>query len=111
MLIFSRLGGYLSASCSNGRHSMSDQKQDTTGSLRLDGRYTNYLKIGHNAFEFLFDFGQFYRGNEKAAFHTRVVTNPVYAKAFLETLSQSIAQYETAFGPIPEIDEGEAPPN
>ena len=79
--------------------------------MRLDGHYSNYLKIGHNAFEFLFDFGQFYMGSEEADFHTRVVTSPIYAKAFLETLGHSIAQYEAAYGAIREMDEGDTPRN
>src|SRR5690349_1006835 len=54
--------------CSNRRHLMRDQREDTMGSLRLDGRYSNYLTIGHNAFEFLFDFGQFYIGSEEPDF-------------------------------------------
>jgi hypothetical protein len=66
----------------------------------LEGRYANYFKVGHNPFEFLLDFGQFYAESQRAQFHTRIITNPTYAKAFLGLLSESIAQYEQTFGVI-----------
>ncbi len=69
---------------------------------RLEGCYANYLKIGQNAFEFLFDFGQLYFGDEEAAFHTRIITTPVYAKAFFKVLGECLDQYERTFGIIPE---------
>jgi len=71
----------------------------------LEGRYANYVRVGHNAFEFLLDFGQFYsEGREpegrEPLMHTRIVTSPTYAKVFLDTIRDSIAQYEATFGPI-----------
>jgi hypothetical protein len=66
----------------------------------LEGRYTNYFKVGHNAFEFLLDFGQFYPEDEKAQLHTRIITSPSYAKALLETLQKSIDRFELTFGAI-----------
>lgn len=68
----------------------------------LEGRYANYFKVGHNAFEFLFDFGQFYPESESAQLHTRIITGPIYAKAMLKTLRESIDRYEQIFGAIPE---------
>ena len=76
---------------------------------KLEGRYANYFKVGHNAFEFVLDFGQFYPGSEKAELCTRIVTSPVYAKAFLETLQKSIDRYERAFGGISKEYEGGGP--
>lgn len=64
------------------------------------GRYANYCEIGHNAFEFLFDFGQTAPEREDALPHSRIVTSPSCAKALLETLRASIAQYEQRYGPI-----------
>ncbi len=63
----------------------------------LEARYANFFKIGSNAFEFLLDFGQFYPQNGDGLIHTRVVMSPVYAKALLQTLSDSISQYEKSF--------------
>lgn len=67
----------------------------------LEGRYANYFTVGYNAFEFLFDFGQFYSEEKEAKRHTRIITNPIYAKALLETIRESIDRYEQIFGSIP----------
>ena len=69
---------------------------------KLEGRYANYFKIGHNAFEFVIDFGQYYLETERAELYTRVITNPCYAKSLFETLRESIERYERTFGAIKE---------
>jgi hypothetical protein len=70
------------------------------------GRYANYLKIGRNAFEILLVFGQLYLDDcppeRKPEFHTRIVTTPVYAKAFLKVLAECIDLHERTFGVIPD---------
>ena len=68
--------------------------------VQLDGRYTNYFKVGHNAFEFLLDFGQFFPENMNAHVHTRIITSPKCAKFLLESLRESIDRYENAFEAI-----------
>lgn len=68
----------------------------------LEGRYANYFKVGHNAFEFVLDFGQLYGRGVDARFHSRIITNPIYAKTFMQLLQESIEQYETMFGEINE---------
>lgn len=73
--------------------------REVTG--ELEGRYANYFKVGHNAFEFLLDFGQYYAESQRAQFHTRIITNPMYAQALFDILRESIAQYEQIFGAIP----------
>lgn len=70
----------------------------------IEGRYANYFKVGYNAFEFLIDFSQLYTESEEVKLHTRIITNPVYAKALLETLYESIKQYENNFGKIKKED-------
>ena len=76
---------------------------------KSNGCYANYLKIGQNAFEILLVFGHLYLDDsfddQEALFHTRIVTTPVYAKAFLRVLRNCIDQYEKAFGNIPEEQE------
>ena len=67
----------------------------------LEGRYANYFKVGHNAVEFLLDFGQFYPESEKAQLHTRIITSPIYAKALLEIIRESLDRFEQTFGAIP----------
>ena len=69
-------------------------------SEKLEGKYANYFEIGHNAYEFVIDFGQYYHETDQAELSTRIITSPVYAKAFLETLKDSIEKYETDFGSI-----------
>jgi Protein of unknown function (DUF3467) len=72
---------------------------------RLVGRYANYLKIGRNAFEFIFDYGQSHREGREPQFHTRIVTSPAYAKAFLEAFHDAIESYERDYGAIPADEE------
>jgi len=73
-----------------------------------DGRYSNYFKVGHNAFEFLLDFGQAYVDAGGDAVHTRIVTTPPYARALADLLLKSLRHYEANFGPIPRAQEDEA---
>lgn len=67
----------------------------------LVGRYSNFFKVGHSAFEFVIDFGQSYTENQAGRFHTRIVTSPFYAKVLLNLLHDSINQHEYKFGSIP----------
>jgi Protein of unknown function (DUF3467) len=77
---------------------LENEPREVTG--EIEGRYANFFKVGHNALEFLLDFGQFYAESRVAQFHTRIITNPTYAKAFLGLLRESIAQYEQTYGVI-----------
>ena len=67
---------------------------------KLEGRYANYFKVGYNAFEFILDFGQLYSERNDFKFFTRIITNPISAKNFVEVLEESIAQYEQIHGTI-----------
>jgi hypothetical protein len=58
-----------------------------------DARYANYFEVGHNAFEFLLEFGQMYDG-EPASIHTRIVTGPYYAKAFLALFQAAMDAFD-----------------
>lgn len=79
---------------------MSDERQAETHNDCIEGRYANYFQIGHNAFEFLLDFGQLYSDVKQETFHTRIVTGPPYAKELLKVLGQAVEQYERAYGSI-----------
>lgn len=83
---------------------MSGKSRDVQDSGQPNGRYANYFTVGHNAFEFLFDFGQIHTQGRQAPLHTRIITTPVYAKTFLALLQESIDQYEQLFGTIPDGD-------
>jgi hypothetical protein len=72
-----------------------------------EGSYANYLAVGHNVYEFVLDFGQVYAGSETRHMHTRIVTNPAYAKAMAATLTAALEQFERAFGTIPHAKEAE----
>jgi len=74
-------------------------------SNKIEGRYANYFKVGHNAYEFVIDFGQYYPGTEEAELYTRIITSPAYEKSLLETIRESIYQYEKKFKNISEEDE------
>jgi hypothetical protein len=82
---------------------MSSEAKNSQGSTAQDeaieGRYANYFIIGHNAVEFLLDFGQMYRDQDERV-HSRIVTSPSYAKELLRVLSQSVECYEKQFGEI-----------
>jgi hypothetical protein len=63
-------------------------------------RYANYFEIGHNAAEFILDFGQAYSTGKERQLHTRIVTSPSYAKALQRLLEKSIEQHEQIYGKI-----------
>lgn len=67
---------------------------------KLEGRYANYFKVGHNAYEFIIDFGQYDAENDQAELYRRIVTNPYYAKELLSILLRSVKQYEQTYGAI-----------
>jgi len=75
------------------------------GAGNLEGRYVNYFEIGHNAFEFLLDFGQCFCEESEGAMHTRIVTSPVYAKRLVGVLQQALSQYEESYGQVPDDPE------
>ena len=79
---------------------MSDKRYQFSSNDSVSVRYANYIEVGHNAFEFVLDFGQMYADDNPEQIHTRIVTGPLYAKEFLEVLEESVERYEEAFGPI-----------
>ncbi len=46
----------------------------------------------------MLSFGQFYPESDEEQLHTRIVTSPLYAKALLEILRESLDRYEQTFG-------------
>ncbi len=76
------------------------KRSPSQDSDKLEGRYANYFKVGHNGYEFVIEFGQYYPETDQAELNMRVITSPVYAKAFLKTLKDSIKLYENNFGAI-----------
>jgi len=72
---------------------------------QLEARYTNYFEVGHNAFEFIFDFGQYHPENSEARMHSRIVTGPVYAKLMAELLQDAVKRFEQEHGVIQPVDD------
>jgi hypothetical protein len=79
---------------------MGDRTQDSNTREHLEGRYSNYFEIGHNAFEFLMDFGQLYCETAGGNMHTRIVTIPEYARKLVEVLNRSLSEYERTHGRV-----------
>lgn len=57
-----------------------------------EGRYANFFQVGHNAFEFLIEFGQQDRG-----IHTRIYVSPQYARVLADLLAETLGQYDREF--------------
>jgi Protein of unknown function (DUF3467) len=72
----------------------------------LEARYANHFKVGHNEYEFVFDFAQFHFGaatntsDETEMSIVRIVMGPPFARALLDTLLRAVSEYEQAHGPI-----------
>lgn len=72
---------------------------DTAGPVKPSGkigRYANVFHVGFNAFEFVIEFGEQFSG-EDARLHTRVVTNPVFARDLVDSLNEALADYATRY--------------
>ena len=76
---------------------MSKYFEATKENGKPEGQYANYFKVGHNAVEFVLDFGQYYPDKDTANLYTRIITCPAYAKEFLITLQEAIEKYEQRF--------------
>ena len=65
----------------------------------IEGKYANYFQIGHNAIEFIVDFGQLYLDDTAPLLHTRIITSPSYAINLLKLLTEALAEHEVHYGP------------
>ena len=70
-----------------------------------EGHYVNQFQIGHNAFEFVFDFRQTTEEVRSAEYKTRLIASPVCAKLLSEMLVDAIGRYESKYGAIPAASE------
>jgi hypothetical protein len=77
-------------------------------SSAVEARYSNHFQVGHNEYEFIFDFSQFHPGRGDCAGESaqvalvRIVMAPPFAKALLDTLRRAVSDYEDLHGPIPQ---------
>ena len=72
-------------------------------------RYTNYFEVGHNAYEFLLDFGQYQPELDAVVLHTRIAVGPTHAKLLAGTLSRAVARHEAEHGAIADALDGPDP--
>src|ERR1700733_2616237 len=63
-----------------------------------EGSYANFFQVGHNAFEFLVEFGQ--QEGEQSAIHTRIYVSPHHARLLANLMLDSLQQHERIFGKI-----------
>lgn len=70
-----------------------------------EARYANFFEVGHNAYEFLIEFGQYQPKAENVQVQSRIVTGPVFAKLLLSILTKAVAQFEEEHGTIQSVDE------
>ena len=72
----------------------------------VEARYANHFQVGHNEYEFIFDFKQFHPGQVNLTGDSpqvpivRIVMGPPFAKALLDTLHRAVADYEDLHGAI-----------
>jgi len=81
-----------------------------TSKMKYDDRrqpvmagYANYFEVGHNAFEFLLDFGQIDPSSGDFNISSRIALGPTHAKLFSRLLEGALSKYEAEFETIPEI--------
>jgi hypothetical protein len=83
---------------------MADERPHHCSSLVPLATYANYCEVGHNAFEFLIDYGQFRPEAGAVQIHSRIVAGPVQAKLFARLLGEAVGRYEAQHGTIPDLD-------
>jgi hypothetical protein len=85
-----------------------DQPQQITIDLKEDiaqGTYSNLAIISHSASEFVIDFIRMMPGVPKAEVKSRIILTPEHAKRLLAALKDNISKFETANGPIKNIED------
>src|SRR5262245_60211622 len=66
----------------------------------LEARYANYFEVGHNACEFILDFGQYHPQNGGGRIHSRIVMSPLHAKLLADLLHAGVRRFEQDNGVI-----------
>ena len=66
-------------------------------------KYANYFQAGFNEFEFVIDFGEFYSDQHEPVLHTRIITNPEYARRLQDVLRDALRNFDEQFGTPPEL--------
>lgn len=97
--------------------SMSDQQQQPN-QLNIEiseevaeGTYANLAIITHSHAEFVIDFVNVMPGTPKSKVKSRIILTPQHAKRFMKAMMENISKYETANGPIKDLEEVQFPMN
>ena len=76
-----------------------------------EGTYSNLAIINHSVSEFVVDFISMMPGAPKAKVKSRIILTPQHAKKFLKALSENVARFEKAHGPIKDYEQPAIPLN
>ena len=63
-------------------------------------RYANFFQVGHNAYEFLLEFGQ-----QDAEIHTRIYLSPQHARMLSDLLVDALREHSLLHGRNPTSDD------
>jgi len=66
----------------------------------LEPAYANLARLSHTPTDFVLDFARLLPGDARATVTARVLMAPLGTKLFLQALTENVARYEAAFGPI-----------
>ena len=67
---------------------------------KLEGNYSNLMKITHTEEEFILDF--FLASAPQGVLNSRVIMSPGHVKRLIKTLQKNVKNYEQKFGEIEE---------
>ncbi|MEO9779049.1 MAG: DUF3467 domain-containing protein [Sedimentitalea sp.] len=82
---------------------MTDETVPGNNGRMIVAGYANYFEVGHNAYEFLLDFGQVDPQRGKAVINRRFALGPTHAKLLMRLMTRSVAEFEQEFGPIADV--------
>ena len=66
----------------------------------LKSTYANLARIAHSPADIVIDFAHLLPGETSAQIGARVLMSPISAKLLLRALTENVARYEAAYGPI-----------
>jgi len=76
-----------------------------------EGAYANLAIITHSHAEFVVDFVNVMPGTPKSKVKSRIILTPTHAKRFMKAMIDNVKKFETANGPIQDIEAVELPLN
>ena len=76
-----------------------------------EGQYANLAIITHSHAEFVVDFVNVMPGTPKSKVKSRIILTPQHAKRLMRALTENIQKFESAHGPIQDIEEIQLPLN